>query len=102
MTAARPTVTLYCQPGCAKCRHVHSWLDDLDAFDVIELDATGDPGARTFLLDRGFRGLPVVHTPDGRAAWGVEPHKLTAELPLLAHAATRATPETGPPRSQHL
>jgi hypothetical protein len=32
----------------------------------------------------GIRSLPVVVTPDGRAAWGVEPARLTAELPLLA------------------
>ena len=69
MTLTRDSVTLYCQPGCAKSKHVRRWLDDLDAFDVIEVDATSDRDAQTFLTDRGF----------------------------LAQAAKLATPGTTPP-----
>lgn len=89
------TVTLYCLPRFAECAHVHRWLDS-EGFDVGVIDASSDDTAQAFLAERGFRGLPVVRTTDGAAAWGVEPERLTAELPMLAR--TSANTQQGAPR----
>jgi glutaredoxin-like protein NrdH len=83
-------VDLYCLPGCAKCASVQRWLNRLGLPMVIH-DVSADDGARAEVERLGFRSLPVMVTPDGRAAWGAEPSKLMAELPQLAEAERGAT-----------
>jgi glutaredoxin len=89
------TVRLLCQPDCAKCAAVRRWLDGL-GLEVQVTDVTTDEAAQRELVRRGIRSLPVVVTPDGKAAWGVEPERLSAALPLLAGASggrRRSPPE---------
>ncbi len=93
-TTPEGTVTLFCRPGCRKCERVHDWLQGL-GFTIELIDPSTDDDARTYLLDRGFRGVPVVRTPDGRLAWGMEPHQLRAVLPLLEAADEGASADDG-------
>ncbi len=89
------TVRLLCQPDCAKCAAVRRWLDGL-GLEVQVTDVTTDEAAQRELVRRGIWSLPVVVTPDGKAAWGVEPERLSAALPLLAEASDarrRASPK---------
>lgn len=93
-------VRLLCRPGCAKCAGVRRWLAGLGA-DAEVIDVTADAAAQAELARRGLRGLPVVMTADGNAAWGTDPARLAAALPLLAAAGDRgpSSPEavaTGP------
>jgi|GEM_PF-1145994 glutaredoxin-like protein NrdH len=83
-------VDLYCLPGCAKCASVQRWLNRLGRPMVMH-DVSADDAARAEVERLGFRSLPVVVTPDGRAAWGAEPDKLMGELPQLAEAEQGAT-----------
>jgi hypothetical protein len=74
---------------------VRRGLDGL-GLEVQVANVTTDEAAQRELVRRGIRSLPVVVTPDGKAAWGVEPERLSAALPLLAEAAgarRRASPE---------
>lgn len=82
------TVTLFCRPGCRKCERIRKWLDDLGLL-VEHIDPSTDEEARTYLLDHGFRGMPVVRTSDGKLAWGAEARQLTDALPILDAAARR-------------
>lgn len=98
-------VRLFCQPGCARCAAVRRWLAGLGA-DAAVIDVTADAAAQAELARRGLRGLPVVMTADGKAAWGADPARLAAALPLLARAAGARRPSSseavaiGPGRSQ--
>ncbi len=74
------TVRLFCQPDCAKCATVRRWLDRL-GLEVQVTDVTTDESAQRELGCREIRSLPVVVTPDGKAAWGVERERLSAALP---------------------
>jgi glutaredoxin len=85
MTSGHETVTLFCRPGCRKCKRVREWLDGR-RLRVELVDPSVDENARTYLLERGFRGTPVVRTSDGRLAWGVDPDQLADALPILAAA----------------
>lgn len=82
------TVTLFCRPGCRKCERIREWLNDL-GLHVEHIDPSTDEEARTYLLDHGFRGMPVVRTSDGQLAWGAEPQQLADSLPILGAAARR-------------
>lgn len=83
MTLGDETVTLFCRPGCRKCKRVRQWLDGR-GLQVELVDPSVDENARTYLLERGFRGTPGVRTSDGRLAWGVDPKRLADALPILA------------------
>lgn len=82
-------VTLFCRQGCRKCERIRSWLIQI-GMTITLVDPSTDEEARTYLLEHGFRGMPVVRTSDGRLARGAEPEQLSAALPILDVAERRA------------
>lgn len=84
-------MTLFCRPGCGKCERIRDWLQSL-GLTIDLVDPSIDEDARTYLLELGFRGMPVVRTSDDELAWGAEPHQLRTALPLLEAAARRCQP----------
>lgn len=63
-------------------------------------DVLSDPAAAAEVMKLGFATLPVVLTPDSRAAAGADPAALTAALPLLAAQRDIGAPDrpSGAPR----
>lgn len=57
------TVTVYTKPGCPSCVQTKDLMTELDlAFN--EVDISLDAVALKRLKSLGFRGAPVVETPD--------------------------------------
>ncbi|MGG5173244.1 glutaredoxin family protein [Pseudarthrobacter sp. J1738] len=88
-------VEVFCRTGCGKCGAVRRWLSTL-GHSVLMHDVTRDAGAAARLAELGFTSLPVLLTPDGRAAAGSDPHILPEQLPMLKSARTNTEP--GEPR----
>lgn len=88
-------VEVFCRTGCGKCSAVRRWLAGL-GHPVRMHDVTRDPEAAERLAELGFTTLPVLLTPDGRAAAGSDPRTLADQLPMLKTARTDTEP--GDPR----
>ena len=74
--------TVFCQLGCARRRELTAWLAQLGIPFVVR-DALTDATAEDEVIALGFLSLPVLVTPDGRAAVGPDDVALRAALPLL-------------------
>ena len=75
-------VVLLCRDKCAKCTRVQRWLESLGVPMEVR-DVVQDAEARETVTQLGFSSLPVVVTPDGRAASGWDPRVLAQQLPYL-------------------
>ncbi|MCC6178976.1 MAG: methyltransferase domain-containing protein [Chloroflexi bacterium] len=89
-TPADGVVELYCRERCAKCARVQRWLEGLGIHFQVR-DVVHDRQAQQTVSRLGFRSLPVVVTPDGRAATGWDTQALVQELPFLAQVAEHAS-----------
>lgn len=84
MTPGGHRVELFCRTGCGKCAGVQRWLNRVGASFLVH-DVVNDEAASRQLAHLGFQTLPVLRTPDGRAAAGSDPTRLARTPPLLAH-----------------
>lgn len=82
-------VRLCCRTGCGKCAGVRRWLERLGV-SVVVCDVLQGPLAQEEVVRLGFSSLPVVATPDGWAAHGVQSADLLRALPWLRQLGTHA------------
>lgn len=73
-------VTIFTSPTCGYCKAAKEYMTEKQiAFK--ERDITKDPEARKDLMDKGYRGVPIIRV-DGEDIIGFDRAKLDAALGL--------------------
>ena len=57
------TLTIYTKPGCQYCAHAKAYLNE-QGVEYTEVDITVDDKAREWLIESGFKTLPVIFAGD--------------------------------------
>lgn len=54
-----PIITIYTSQGCQPCKRLKKLLDD-NEIEYIAYDIEEDQNARKFLVEKGFRSVPII------------------------------------------
>ncbi|WP_308540784.1 glutaredoxin family protein [uncultured Murdochiella sp.] len=71
-------VTIYTSPTCVHCKAAKAFMAD-NNIAYTEKDVAADTEARQWMLDRGYRGVPVI-VVDGEEIIGFDQKKLSELL----------------------
>lgn len=71
-------VTIYTSPTCVHCKAAKAFMAD-NNIAYTEKDVVADVDARKWMLDRGYRGVPVI-VVDGEEIIGFDQKKLSELL----------------------
>ncbi|MBY0584577.1 glutaredoxin family protein [Murdochiella sp. Marseille-P8839] len=71
-------VTIYTSPTCVHCKATKAFMAD-NNIAYTEKDVAADAEARKWMLDRGYRGVPVI-VVDGEEIIGFDQKKLSELL----------------------
>lgn len=71
-------VTIYTSPTCVHCKAAKAFMAD-NNIAYTEKDVAADTEARKWMLDRGYRGVPVI-VVDGEEIIGFDQKKLSELL----------------------
>lgn len=72
------TITIYTSATCPQCRMMKDYMNG-KGLSYIEKDVM-EPENRQFLMDNGFRGIPVVSVEGGRPFMGFNSAELEKQL----------------------
>ena len=71
-------VTIYTSPTCVHCKAAKAFMAD-NNIAYTEKDVAADTEARQWMLDHGYRGVPVI-VVDGEEIIGFDQKKLSELL----------------------
>ncbi|MDD7433549.1 MAG: glutaredoxin family protein [Peptoniphilaceae bacterium] len=67
-------VTIYTSPTCVHCKAAKAYMDE-NGISYEEKDVMSDQDARKWMLDRGYRGVPVLQIGEEEIV-GFDPKKM--------------------------
>ncbi len=68
-------VTIYTSPTCVHCKAAKAFMQE-NNIPYTEKDVMADEEARSWMLERGYRGVPVI-VVDGQEMMGFDAQKLS-------------------------
>lgn len=71
-------VTIYTSPSCVHCKAAKTFMQE-NGIDYTEKEVMAETEARKWMLDRGYRGVPVI-VVDGEEIIGFDQKKLSELL----------------------
>ncbi|MCI6157780.1 glutaredoxin family protein [Peptoniphilaceae bacterium SGI.137] len=67
-------VTIYTSPTCVHCKAAKAYMDE-NGISYEEKDVMSDQDARKWMMDRGYRGVPVLQIGEEEIV-GFDPKKM--------------------------
>lgn len=67
-------VTIYTSPTCVHCKAAKAYMDE-NGISYEEKDVMSDQNARKWMMDRGYRGVPVLQIGEEEIV-GFDPKKM--------------------------